>query len=380
MKPVKSIRLVIVSILILSLTACSNNMSLGRVGSAPTLETAVLPTEVDATQTVTEISTPDASITQPVMEEVEVVPLKIPERVQAASFEYSGLGWFGDYGDYLVLLPQFPEGKDFTREAALFAIAKRDLLLAVEDPTIELPVRDVPILNSDLRDKIKGFEGFESILFVDQTIYLTIESRAGNPMMGYLIMGEVQGELESITLDPESLVELVPLSSARNTTFEAMTFWNGNLYVIYEHNSMQNATQPVAYEFNQDLEFEREITFPVVNFRVTDATSSNSSGKFWIMNYYFPGDTFLAVDEDPLVLEYGEGETHAKNEPVERLVELQIEDGAIALVDQPPIYLQLLEDNVARNWEGIAMLEEMGFLLITDSFPDSLLGFCPRLR
>jgi hypothetical protein len=159
-----------------------------------------------------------------------------------------------------------------------------------------------------------------------------------------------------------------------------MTFWNGNLYVIYEHNSMQNAMQPVAYEFNQDLEFEREITFPVVNFRVTDATSSNSSGKFWIVNYYFPGDTFLAVDEDPLVLEYGEGETHAKNEPVERLVELQIEDGAIALVDQPPIYLQLLEDNVARNWEGIAMLEEMGFLLITDSFPDSLLGFCPRLR
>jgi len=118
-------------------------------------------------------------------------------------------------------------------------------------------------------------------------------------MMGYLIMGEVQGELESITLDPESLVELVPLSSARNTTFEAMTFWNGNLYVIYEHNSMQNATQPVAYEFNQDLEFEREITFPVINFRVTDATSSDSSGKFWIMNYYFPGDTFLAVDEDP---------------------------------------------------------------------------------
>ena len=377
MKPVKSIRLIIVSILILSLTACSINASLGQVRFTTTLETAVLPTEVDTTQTVTRIGTPEASVSQPVIEEVEVVPLKIPERIQAASFEYSGLGWFGDY---LVLLPQFPEGKDFTREAALFAIAKKDLLLAVEDPSVELPVRNVPIFNSDLRDEIKGFEGFESILFVDQTVYLTIESRAGNRMMGYLIMGEVQGELESITLDPESLVELVPLSSARNTTFEAMTFWNGNLYVIYEHNSMQNETQPIAYEFNQDLEFEREITFPVINFRVTDATSSDSSGKFWIMNYFFPGDTFLAVDEDPLVLEYGEGETHAKNEPVERLVELQIEDGAISRVDQSPIYLQLFEDNIARNWEGIALLDEIGFLVITDSFPDSLLGFCPRLR
>ena len=377
MKPVKLIRLIIVSILILSLTACSKDALLVQLEPISTQETAILPTKVEATQTVTGIGIPEASISQPVIEEVEVVPLKIPERIQAASFEYSGLGWFGDY---LVLLPQFPEGKDFTREAALFAIAKKDLLLAVEDPSVELPVRNVPIFNSDLRDEIKGFEGFESILFVDQTVYLTIESRAGNPMVGYLIMGEVQGELESITLDPESLVELVPLSSARNTTFEAMTFWNGNLYVIYEHNSMQNETQPVAYKFNQDLEFEREITFPVINFRVTDATSSDSSGKFWIMNYFFPGDTFLAVDEDPLVLEYGEGETHAKNEPVERLVELQIEDGAISRVDQSPIYLQLLEDNIARYWEGIALLDEIGFLVITDSFPDSLLGFCPRLR
>lgn len=377
MKPLKPIRLIQGSILILSLTACSNNTLLVKPWALPTLEMAVLPTEVDLTSTVTVIGTPEESISPPVLEEFEVVPLKIPERIQAASFEYSGLGWFGEC---LVLLPQFPEGRDFAREAVLFAIAKKDLLLAIEDPTIELPVREVPIFNADLRDEIKGFEGFESILFVDQTIYLTVESTAGNPMMGYLIMGEVQGELESITLDPESLVELAPLSSMRNTTFEAMTFWNGNLYVIYEHNSMQNAMQPVAYEFNQDLEFEREITFPAINFRVTDATICDSSGKFWIMNYYFPGDTFLAVDEDLLNLEYGEGETHAKNAPVERLVELQIEDNAISRIDQPPIYLQLLEDNIARNWEGIALMDEMGFLLVTDSFPDSLLGFCPKFR
>jgi hypothetical protein len=215
---------------------------------------------------------------------------------------------------------------------------------------------------------------------VGQTIYLTIESRAGNPMMGYLIKGDVKGDLESITLDPESLVELEPFSSERNSTFEAMTVWNEKLYVIYEHNSKQDDEQPVAYQFNLDFEFEREIPFPAIDYRVTDATISDPSGKFWVVNYFFPGDTHLAVDQDGLVLEYGEGQTHKDNQPVERLVELQIEGNQISRIDQPPIYLQLLDYNIARNWEGIAMLDELGFLLISDSFPGSLLGFCPILR
>ncbi len=377
MKPVKFIKQLAVSILILSLIACSNNSILISTEPTQTIEGSIEPTAAGNVVEVVGAEAPADTISQPLLEEVEVVSLKIPENIQAASFEYSGLAWFGEH---LVLLPQFPQGKDFSREANLFAIAKEDLLRAIENPDLELPVREVPILNSDLRNVIKGFEGFESILFVDKEVYLTIESRAGNPMMGYLIRGEVQGGLESITLDPESLVELVPFSSVRNATFEAMTYWNGNLYVIYEHNSMQGDRMPVAYQFNLDLEFEREIPFPSIDYRVTDATISDASGKFWVMNYFFFGDTHLAVDQDALVLEYGEGKTHANNEPVERLVELQIEDGKISRVDQAPIYLQLLDDDIARNWEGIVLLDDLGFLLITDSFPGSILGFYPILR
>jgi len=159
-----------------------------------------------------------------------------------------------------------------------------------------------------------------------------------------------------------------------------MTYWNGNLYIMYEHNSTQGETEPVAYQFNLDLELVREIPFPAINFRITDATISDPSGKFWVMNYFFPGDTHLAVDQDALVLEYGEGRTHAENDPVERLVQLQIEESQISRLDQPPIYLELLDYSVARNWEGIVPLDDLGFLLITDSLPGSLLGFCPILR
>lgn len=370
-------RLIIGIILIISLVACSNKAILPDLTDTQTPLPANRQDQTESILTITGNNPEETPTNREYLEEVEVIPLKLPDRISAASFEYSGMGWFGDY---MVLLPQYPEGKDFSRKPNLFAIAKQDLLAAITDPDLELPVRDIPIENSDLRSVIKGFEGFESILFVDQNVYMTIESRAGDPMMGYLIRGVVNGDLESITLDVNSLVELRPFSSELNATFEGMTYWNGSLYVMYEHNSMRNVKQPVAYQINPDLENIREIPFPVINYRITDATISDVDGKFWVMNYFFPGDTHLAVDQDSLVEEYGEGKTHAENDPVERLVQLQIENDQISRIDQPPTYLQLLDNDIARNWEGLVMLDNLGFLLITDSFPGSVLGFCPILR
>ena len=370
-------RLIIGIILIISLVACSDKAILPDLTDTQTPLPANRQDQIESKVTITGNDPEETPINQEYLEEVAVIPLKLPDRISAASFEYSGMGWFGDY---MVLLPQYPEGKDFSRKPNLFAIAKQDLLAAITDPDLELPVRDIPIENSDLRSVIKGFEGFESILFVDQNVYMTIESRAGDPMMGYLIRGVVNGDLESITLDVNSIVELRPFSSELNATFEGMTYWNGSLYVMYEHNSMRNVKQPVAYQINPDLENIREIPFPVISYRITDATISDVDGKFWVMNYFFPGDTHLAVDQDSLVEEYGEGKTHAENDPVERLVQLQIENDQISRIDQPPTYLQLLDNDIARNWEGLVMLDNLGFLLITDSFPGSVLGFCPILR
>ena len=370
-------RLIIGIILIISLVACSDKAILPDLTDTQTPLPANRQDQTESILTITGNNPEETPTNREYLEEVEVIPLKLPERISAASFEYSGMGWFGDY---LVLLPQYPEGKDFSRKPNLFAIAKQDLLAAITDPDLELPVRDIPIENSDLRSVIRGFEGFESILFVDQSVYLKIESRAGDPMMGYLIRGVVNGDLESITLDVNSLVELRPFSSELNATFEGMTYWNGSLYVMYEHNSIRNVKQPVAYQINPDLENIREIPFPVISYRITDATISDVDGKFWVMNYFFPGDTHLAVDQDSLVEEYGEGKTHAENDPVERLVQLQIENDQISRIVQPPTYLQLLDNDIARNWEGLVMLDNLGFLLITDSFPGSVLGFCPILR
>ena len=102
-----------------------------------------------------------------------------------------------------------------------------------------------------------------------------------------------------------------------------------------------------------------------------------SDGTFWVLNYFYPGDTHLAVNSDPIALEFGLGPTHIESAVVERILELHITDSGIRLEQIPPIQLRLLDTETARNWEGIEYLDGYGFLLVTDSFPDTILGFVP---
>ena len=45
----------------------------------------------------------------------------------------------------------------------------------------------------------------------------------------------------------------------------------------------------------------------------------------------------------------------------------------IVLTETPPIQLELGPES--RNWEGLVRLEDRGFLLMTDKFPGTILGF-----
>ena len=79
--------------------------------------------------------------------------------------------------------------------------------------------------------------------------------------------------------------------------------------------------------------------------------------------------------------QWGTGATHAQYEQVERLVEMQIVDATtIELVDRPPLQLQLTaewDNDGARNWEGLVRLDDLGFVVVTDRFPNTILGFVP---
>ncbi len=47
----------------------------------------------------------------------------------------------------------------------------------------------------------------------------------------------------------------------------------------------------------------------------------------------------------------------------------------ITVSDQPPIQLVLRGDGQSRNWEGIVRLDDRGFIIATDTYPETILAF-----
>ena len=77
---------------------------------------------------------------------------------------------------------------------------------------------------------------------------------------------------------------------------------------------------------------------------------------------------------DPIAERYGRGSTHKVERTVERLLQLELGEQGISLRERPPIQLSLMAGE-ARNWEGIVTLDNRGFLLVSDTYPRTILSF-----
>jgi hypothetical protein len=289
--------------------------------------------------------------------------------------EYSGLAW---YGDWLILLPQYPGRFDGGSDGALLALS-RDNLLAYLDGAAPPPLvpRPVPFAAPGVAVDVAGFEGYEAIVFDGDRAYLTIEAAPpGGEMRAYLVAGDMAPDLSGLSLDPESRVVIPMPVQSGNKSYESLLLAGDQLLAIYEANGLALSPEPVAARFDLDLVPAGTLPFPHVEYRVTDVTALDAQGRFWAINYFFPGEPELEPAVDPVAETYGRGPTHARYDYVERLVELQLDDAGIHLVDRPPIQLALIAED-ARNWEGIVRLDGRGFLLVTDKFPETILAFVP---
>ena len=337
------------------LTACRPQLTPQLTSPPPTA------TEVSVAATPTEISPPEQPVT--------VIPLQVP--LARSSAEISGLAW---YGDHLILLPQYPERFG----GVLFTLPKADILAFLDgDLNGPLEPRPIPFSASGLTDDIQGFEGFEALATAQDRIFLTIEARGENGMMGYLVAGTIAADLGEIRLDPTLRVELRPPAALANSSDEAMFCAPEGLVTLYEANGINVNPAPVAQRFAAEtFAPQGDIPFPTIEYRITDATALDSHSRFWAINYFWPGDAAkLQPGPDALAQRHGPGPTRAPSERVERLVEFQYSDAGITLVGTPPLQLQLFAGDDSRNWEGVVRLDERGFLLATDKYPDTILGF-----
>jgi hypothetical protein len=275
----------------------------------------------------------------------------------------------------LVLLPQYPE-RFGSGDGVLFSIPKQAIVDYLDGKSTEPISPDtIRIIAPGLKDSIQNYKGYESIGFWNQNVYLTMESGKNNQMMGYLVSGTISPNSEEIHIDTSHVVEIQPPIQMDNRTDEALVILQNKILTFFEINGAGFNPHPSAHVFGLDLTSQGTILFPSIEYRVTDA-ALDSSGEIWIINQASPKkEPELFHVFDPLVEKYGNGSPTQEGQQVERLVKLNFETAGITIADIPPVQIKL--DTSARNWEGLALLDNRGFLLVTDKSPDTLLGFIP---
>ena len=301
--------------------------------------------------------------------ELTVQEIELEGEISQADAEISALGW---YGEWLILLPQYPE----RFENQMYALSLQEITGYLDHEIKKaLTPRPIPMDMDGLNESIPGFEGFEAIGFDGNKVYLTIEASSGGKMHGYIVSGTVSGgePPAGVRLDSTSLQEIPLQAKLSNYSDESLIVFQGQIYTIYEANGVNVNPNPTAHIFGPDLKPTGTITFPNIEFRITDATSADSDGRFWAINYLFPGDLGKLRPAADALSDNGRSQSTG---PVERLVAFQITNEDIVIdTRQPILTLRLLENGEARNWEGIARLGARGFLLATDKFPGTILGY-----
>jgi hypothetical protein len=299
----------------------------------------------------------------------------VPLALDIDKAQISGLAW---HGDNLVILPQYPNWQGTPGDGCVQVLDRAAIsafLYGVSDNPV-VPW-EVPFITSGLEAGIPGFQGYEAMAIVGDRVFVTVEAELShNDMLGYIVAGTVESDLSAIRLHPETLVSIKPQARVPNASYETLVYAGDRLIAIYEANGVNVNPQPEAYVLDLEFNHVDTVPFPQLEYRITDATPADEQGRFWAINFYWPGDKGdYTPGPDQISARWGMGPTHARTGAVERLVQFQYTESGITLVDRPPVPLRLLDAGNTRNWEGLVPFGDEGFLIITDEFPETLLGF-----
>lgn len=310
-----------------------------------------------------------------IIEEKPVIEIELEGKVSQRDAELSGLTW---YKDKLILLPQFPYLFGDGISGAIFYIPKEKIKQYLQTKN------HAPIKPEKLKFNADGFErfnydgsGYEAIAFSGDTVFVSIESYGGETK-GYTALGKINFDKREIRLNKKSLTENDFTNRLPNHTEETITLFKDRLISIHESNGANVFSDSYAISYSLNLDEYTKLDFPNIEYRITDATEIYSDSTFWAINYLWQGDIeLLNPANDELFERFGIGKSHKDNAGVERLIKMKILPNSISVTDTPPIYLELLPNGKSRNWEGIAVLDNLGFIIASDQHPRTILAFVP---
>ncbi|NOZ03618.1 MAG: hypothetical protein GXO92_03295 [FCB group bacterium] len=301
--------------------------------------------------------------------EFPVVKIRMAGEINNPAQEISGLAW---HGNNLILLPQYPNGY-------LYSIPKDRLLSFIngESDKAIMPEK-IKFITPDYKKQIPGFEGYEALAFAGDEVFMVMESKRRGTMKGHVVKGFFSSEEQAIRLYEGPITEIDPPVNIKNMAYEAVLLYRDQVITFFEANGPAVNPRPRASRFTETLRPLPALSFPPIEYRITDVTAADRAGNFWAINYFWPGDRKrLRPGPDPLIEKYGQSPTQVQSRAVERLLKFTISERGVRLVNQPPVELELIDAQTSRNWEGIARLDKRGFLVVTDEHPGTILAFIP---
>ena len=298
--------------------------------------------------------------------EVKVQEIQLSGLITDAKQEISGMDW---YQDRLFLLPENMGG-------FLFSISEGEILDAI------VGIKKVPITPKKTRFKtpdysslIKGFDGFEAIAFNEDKVYISIEAERDGKMIAYLAWGVINSKSLEVNIGEDHILPMNTPIQLDNMSFESLLIDNNDIIMIYEANGSNLRKDARQNVYSSKNGITSHINFPNIEYRITDVTRMDNNGRFWAINYFWPGDKkLLSPGEDNVLNKVKQGSTHSKSNQIERLIEFEMSAGEISISDTKPIQL-FLESDESRNWEAIARLGNRGLLIATDKHPRMILGY-----
>ena len=303
----------------------------------------------------------------------EVMPIEIPLQGEAAdrSLEMSGLAW---YGDYLILMPQYVNKK----APGFYFLSKEKINEWLDgDRSKALKPGKLDLIIPNYDNVIGGYQGFEGLCFSGNKVYLLMESKNDGVMSSYIVAGAMDFKKKRLEIEQGKIVQITPPKNINNMGYESILKHKYRLLVLFEANGININPNANAEYYTTSLKHKESVSFPNVEYRITDVTDIDGKGRFWALNYFWPGEKeMLDPGKDLIIKNYEEGKTHQQYEHVERLVEYKIRSNQISRTDSPPI--QLVLDETSRNWEGLVRLDKKGFLMIVDEHPRTILSFVAK--
>ena len=298
--------------------------------------------------------------------------LKIGGPMKNSDEEVSGMDW---YNDNLILLPENLNGY-------VFAIKKAELDSRINgnDTTIIFP-KQIKLNTPNYKELVPGFDSFEAIAFRGYEVYLTIEIRFTDSMSCLLARGHIDEKTLEITVPEQNLTVIDVPTYVDNMSYESLVINKDRVIALFEANGDSLIKAPYALSINSSGNDIIKYPLSSINYRIADATRVDKNNRFWVINYFFPGDRkVLKPSNDILASKYGNGPSHSRSKRVERLIEYEIKNGKISLTKSAPIEIELEGEKISRKWEALARYENEGFLIATDKYPKphTLLAFLPH--